>query len=487
MLRAHRAGLRAATAALAVALGAGAASQAAAQAPSQAGGPTSPWVAGAQASAAPAAMRLPFQKHTLPNGLEVIVHEDHRTPVVAVNLWYHVGSKDEAAGKSGFAHLFEHMMFQGSRHVEAGMFLRYLDAVGATDRNATTNTDRTTYFETVPRGRLELALWLESDRMAFLLDRMDQKVFDNEREVVKNERRERYDNVPYGLVPQFVRAAIFPAGHPYRELTIGSPRDLDAATLADVRAFFRAYYVPNNATLVLAGDVDPTASLELVTRYFGPIPRGNPPPTPPAPSAGQPEGERRLRVEADVELPRLYVSWPSPGAFAEGDAELDALGRILANGRSSRLYQRLVHDMAVAQQVGVRQASAQLGSIFEIVVTLKQGGQAAEALKAIDEELGRLRATEPSADELTRARARLVTRVVFANERVSYKANSLNAYNQLAGDAGFIERDLARFRGLTGQAVQRAVRAHLATERRVVTVVEPTRGAPQAGRLAVAP
>lgn len=433
-------------------------------------------------TAANASLNFVTEKYTLPNGLEVILHEAHHTPVVAVNLWYHVGSRDEAPGKSGFAHLFEHMMFQGSRNVAPGLFLQYLDSVGATDRNATTNTDRTSYFETVPRGRLDLALWLESDRMAFLLDRVDQKVFDNEREVVKNERRERYENAPYGLVPQFIRAAVFPQGHPYRNLSIGSTADLNAATLDDVRSFFKTYYVPNNATLVIAGDFEPAWAKELVERYFGPIPRGAALSRVVHQRPVQLEREVRLEVEANVELPRLYLSWPSPALFAKDDAELSALSRVLAHGKSSRLYERLVHDTGLAQQVGVRQASAELGGIFEIVVSLKPGGSPDKVLRVIDEELARLRSEEPSNDELVRAKARLVTSTVFANERVSHRANSFNAYNQLAGDPAYVSRDLARYQAISGASIRAAVQAHLGAGR-VITVVTPSGSAPSAGAL----
>src|SRR3984957_18679684 len=236
---------------------------------------------GLSAAGAPAALAqpavhfsLPFEKYALDNGLEVILHQDHHTPIVAVNIWYHVGSKDEPAGKNGFAHLFEHVMFQGSRNVGEDQFFKYLERAGASDRNGSTNGDRTNYFETVPTGGLALALWLESDRMGFLLDHVNQETFASQREVVKNERRQNYENAPYGLVWQFIRAALFPAPHPYHLLTIGTPEDLDAASLEDVRAFFKTFYVPHHATLVVAGDIDPAATKALVAKCFATIPRG---------------------------------------------------------------------------------------------------------------------------------------------------------------------------------------------------------------------
>jgi zinc protease len=260
---------------------------------------------------APVHASLPFEKYTLANGLEVILHPDHRTPVVSVNIWYHVGSKDEPAGKNGFAHLFEHVMFQGSRNVGEDLFFKYLERAGASERNGSTSTDRTNYFETVPTGALPLALWLESDRMGFLLDHVNQETFASQREVVKNERRQNYENAPYGLVRQFVSAAVFPPSHPYHLLTIGTPEDLDAASLDDVKAFFKTFYVPNNATLVVAGDIDPAATKELVSKYFATLPRGADPPVKTTPMPVTLDGEKRLDVQADVELPRVVITWPT--------------------------------------------------------------------------------------------------------------------------------------------------------------------------------
>ncbi|MCU0657950.1 MAG: insulinase family protein [Polyangiaceae bacterium] len=442
---------------------------------------------GDEARAAPPEVQLAHEKYTLENGLEVILHEDHRSPVAAVNLWYHVGSKDEGRGKSGFAHLFEHMMFEGSRHVGEGMFLRYLDSIGATERNGTTNTDRTSYFETVSRGRLELALWLESDRMAFLLDRLNQASLDRQREVVKNELRERYENVPYGLVPRFLRAALFHEEHPYHHLAIGSAEDLDRASLDDVRAFFRTFYVPNNATLVIAGDIDPSQVKSQVQRYFGTIPRGAVPPIKRGPMPVTLPGETRLEIEADVELPRVYVSWPTPPLFAPGDAELDALGKVLSVGRSSRLQRRLVHELKIAQHVGAQQASSELASVFEVVLTLRPGVAPRDALALLDQELEALRKEGPSLDEVRRARARQTTHVIFATERVSSRANGLNLYNQFARDPAFLPRDLARFEALSPASLQRALAEHLPPRQRVVAVVTPTPSAPRAGRLLKTP
>lgn len=426
---------------------------------------------------------LPFEKYTLANGLTVVLHEDHRTPVVAVNIWYHVGSKDEAPGKNGFAHLFEHVMFQGSRNVGEDMFFKYLERAGSSERNGTTNSDRTNYYETVPSNELALALWLESDRMGFLLDHADEKTFASQRDVVKNERRQNYENAPYGLVRQFVRAAVYPPSHPYHLLTIGTPQDLDAATLEDVRAFFRTFYVPNNASLVIAGDINKGKARELVEKYFGPLPRGATPKVQTAPVAAGLNAEKRLEIEAEVELPRISITWATPPRFAPGDGELDLVSQVLSSGKSSRLYKRLVYDLQIAQDVSAFQASAQLSSTFEIVVTLKKDQKPMAALKIIDEELARLRAAPPSDDELERARAKQVSQLIYESERVTARANAFNEYLQMTGDPGYFEKDVARYQNTKPVDLQKAVSSYLPTGARVIAVVTPTPGAPRAGRL----
>ncbi|AKT42575.1 M16 family metallopeptidase [Chondromyces crocatus] len=426
---------------------------------------------------------LPFEKYVLPNGLEVILHEDRRTPIVAVNVWYHVGSKDEAAGKNGFAHLFEHVMFQGSKNVGEDLFFKYLERAGASERNGTTNTDRTNYFETVPSNQLGLVLWLESDRMGWLLDHADEKTFASQRDVVKNERRQRYENAPYGLVSQFVNAALFPEGHPYHLLTIGTPQDLDAASMEDVRGFFKTYYVPGNATLVIAGDIDKAKTKPLVEKYFGSIPAGAKPVVKTAADPGDLKSEKRLAVEADVELPRVQIAWVTPPFFAKGDAELDFVAQVLATGKSSRLYKRLVHDLQIAQDVYARQASSQLASTFHIMVTLKRDQSPEKVLQIIDEEVEKLRKEAPTEDELTRAKARTLSDMVFQMEEVTARADTLNMYNQYTGDPGYLSKDLARYEGVKLADVQQAAATLLPATRRVVTVVTPTKGAPKAGRL----
>jgi len=426
---------------------------------------------------------LPVHQAHLANGMQVILHEDHATPIVAVDLWYHVGSKDEEPGRQGFAHLFEHLMFQGSKHVPEDTYFRYLERAGASNVNGTTDADRTNYFETVPKNRLELALWLESDRMGFLLDHVDEQTFAGQRDVVKNERRQNYENAPYGLVGQYVDEALYPAAHPYHHLAIGSPGDLDLATLGDVRKFFQTWYVPNNATLVIAGDFEPDATLALVEKYFGPIPGAAVPPRPPVPRVDL-AGEMRLEIEAGVELARVVLAWPTPPFFAPGDAELDLLARALAAGKTSRLYKRLVYDDQIAQDVSASQGSRQLGSEFEISATAKPGHTPEELLAAIDAELARVRDAGITDAELARSRAAFLSHEAFNLERAGARADTINAYAHYAGDPGYLPRDIARYEEATVAGVREAARSALPADRRVVALVRATKGAPLAGRLA---
>ena len=421
----------------------------------------------AQSAPGDAALRLklPFEKYTLQNGMEVVLHEDRRTPVVALNLWYHVGSKDEAPGKNGFAHLFEHLMFQGSRNVGEDQFFKYLEDAGASDRNGTTNYDRTNYFETVPANQLALGLWLESDRMGFLLDHANLETFDSQREVVKNERRQNYENAPYGLVRQYIRAAIFPESHPYHRLTIGTPADLDAASLDDVRAFFRRYYVPNNATLVLAGDIDRTRKRALWSKSTSRVCRAARIRKRSARRCRSPWPPKRASTSRRTSSWRgCFVSWPTPPRFKPGDRELDFLGLVLASGKSSRLYKKLVYELQIAQDVAAIQESSQLASTFEITVTVRKGKDPKQALSIVDEELAKLRTTPPSQAEVERARARLLSSLIFGMERVTARANSLNEYNQMTGDPGYFERDLAGHQSVQPKDVSAAA-AQLASRR----------------------
>jgi predicted Zn-dependent peptidase len=418
----------------------------------------------------------------LANGLQVVLHEDHRTPIVSVDIWYHVGSKDEAEGRHGFAHLFEHVMFQGSKHVPEDTYFRFLERAGASDVNGSTSEDRTNYHETIPRNRLELALWLESDRMGFLLDHVDQQTFAGQRDVVKNERRQNYENRPYGMLHMFLDEATYPPTHPYHHLAIGSPEDLDAASLEDVKQFFRTWYVPNNATLAIAGDIDPDATLALVSKYFGPIPAGSVPARP-APPPVELRGETRVEIEAGVQLPRIVLRWVTPAYFAPGDSDLDLLARVLTGGKSSRLYKRLVYDDQIAQDVTSYQASQQLCSSFEIVATAKPGHTPEELVAAIDQELAKVRDGGVDAAELGRARTAFVSHEAFGLESVGSQADTLDSFAHYTGDPGYLPKDVARYEAATISSVRDAARSWLPADRRVIAVVRPAKDAPLAGRL----
>src|SRR6202451_3527257 len=285
---------------------------------------------------------LPYEKYTLPNGLEVILYENHKLPLVAVDLWYHVGPMNEMAGRTGFAHLFEHMMFEGSEHVGEKAHFKYLEGAGATDINGTTNYDRTNYFETLPSNQRELALWLESDRMGFLLETLDRAKLTNQRDVVRNEKRQG-EGTPYVLADEAVGHLLFPKTHPYYGNVIGSHADIEAARLNDIRDFFEHYYTPNNASVAIAADFDRAKVKALVEKYFGPIPRG---PEPEKPTVVTPpiETERRATVTDTVQLPRVSIAWLTPQAFKPGDAEAEFFIRVLGGGNNSRLYHKMVSD-----------------------------------------------------------------------------------------------------------------------------------------------
>ncbi len=336
-------------------------------------------------------MNLPFTKHTLGNGLDVLLHEDHACPIVAVNVWYHVGSKNERPGHTGFAHLFEHLMFEGSQHHDRGFF-QPLQGAGAT-LNGSTNADRTNYWEVVPTGALELALWMESDRMGYLLPALTEAKFSNQRDVVLNERRQNYENRPYGLAPMALLAALFPPDHPYHWTTIGEIADLEAVGLEEVQAFFRRYYHPGNASIALAGDIDPDRALALVDAHFGEIARGAD--VEPVRVSASLAGETRIHFEDRVELPRLYLTWLSPAMFADGDADLDLATDLLANGKTSRLYRRLVFDERIATDVSAAQNSREMAGYAQITATAAPGHTLGEIERAILDEIARLSSRRP--------------------------------------------------------------------------------------------
>ena len=420
---------------------------------------------------------ISYDKFTLSNGLDVILHEDHSLPRAAVNVWYHVGSKDEEAGKTGFAHLFEHVMFEGSKHHNRSYF-DPLQKVGAS-LNGSTTSDRTNYWETVPSNYLELALWLESDRMGYLLDALDQKRFDVQRDVVKNERRQSYENRPYGMAHLLLQSAVFPSPHPYSWPVIGSMEDLNAATLDDVRAFFRKYYAPSNASLAIAGDFDPDEARRLAERYFGDIPPG-----PPISRVGRMESELRgpvsLTMRDRVQLARLYLVWPAGPLFGEGEAALTMLAGVLGDGRSSRLYDSLVYQQQIARDVGVYNHAQEIAGEFHLQVTLNEGHTPEEAEEAVREHVRRIIEQPPSEEELQRAKNRIRSSHVRQLERAGGfggRADQLNYYNTLAGDPGAINTDVARYDAVTPEQVQAAARATLGADhvRLVVSPEKPLR------------
>ena len=419
-------------------------------------------------------MSLSFTQHTLENGLDVLVHEDHDCPIVAVNVWYHVGSKNEIPGRTGFAHLFEHLMFEGSQHHDKGYFQPLQEAGGAL--NGSTNADRTNYWEVVPINALELALWMESDRMAHLLPALTDAKFRNQRDVVLNERRQNYENRPYGLAGMATVGALYPANHPYHWLTIGSPDDLLAAHLDDVHAFFRTYYRPCNASLALAGDIDTTRALALAESYFGDIDAGSEPP-PVKTSAPEPlAAEVRLRLEDRVELPRIYAAWHSPALFAAGDAELDLVSDVLAGGKTSRLYRALVYEQRIATEVAASQNSRELGSFFQIVATAAPGRTLSELERAIATELARFADDGPTAAEMERCLAQAEASFIHRLQTVGGfggKSDQLNAYNVYLGDPGFFDRDLNRYRSATADSLRQAAGRWLKPRSRVLVSVIP--------------
>lgn len=414
---------------------------------------------------------VPYTYFVLPNGLRVILHEDHSTPTVSVNIWYHAGSGREKPGRTGFAHLFEHIMFEGSGHVAEGDFDNFLEAAGG-NNNGSTNSDRTNYYETIPSNALDLALFLESDRMGYLLDAMSPEKVDGQRDVVKNERRQRYENTPYGLAFPTLGENLYPPDHPYHWPTIGYMEDLTAASYEDVADFFKKYYAPNNASLVIAGDLDPAKTRALVEKWFVDVRRGAAVPPLATPSAYLAE-EKRLVLEDRVQLPRLYMAWLTPASFKPGDAELDLLSSILAGGRNSRLYKRLVYDLQIAQDVTAFQASSQLSSFFAIVVTARGGHALNEIEKMVQEEIDKLKNAPPADRELQRAVNQYEASFLRRLETVDAKADQLNNYFTLTGNPDYFNEDLARYKAIEAKDLRAVALTFLRDDGRVILSIVP--------------
>jgi zinc protease len=428
----------------------------------------------AQTSTPAPKIELPYTQFTLPNGLRVILHEDHSVPMVTVNMWYHVGSAREKEKRTGFAHLFEHLMFMGSGHVKPGEFDEWLEAAGG-DNNGSTETDRTNYWINVPATSLELALFLESDRMGYLLDSMTPKTVDAQRDVVKNERRQSYENRPYGMAEILIGEMLYPPGHPYHWPVIGYMEDLTAASYDDVVAFFKKYYAPSNASLVVAGDLVPAEARRLIEKWFGDVKPG-PPPEPMSIPGVALTGVQKKTITDRVQLPRLFLAWLTPSHFAPGDAALDMVADVLAGGKNSRLYKRLVYDMQIAQDVSAFQGSAQLSSSFQIIATPRPGHTVGELQKVIDEEIQKLQRDAPTAHELERSVNQIESSFYNRMERVGGfggKADQLNAYYTYTGDPDWFNEDLARYRALSVTDISAAALQFLPLDKRVELTVEP--------------
>jgi zinc protease len=414
--------------------------------------------------------KIPFEKYTLANGLEVILHQDRSVPLVAVEVYYKVGSGDEQRGRTGFAHLFEHVMFMGSENVPVSAFDQWLEAAGG-NSNGSTNSDRTNYWEQLPSNALPLALWLEADRMGRLLPTLDQAKLDLQRDVVKNERRERYDNRPYGRANETISAALYPPGHPYSWPTIGSMLDLTGASLDDVKSFFRTYYAPNNASLTIAGDFDTDSVKVWVQRYFGVIPRGPEVPARATPGPVRILQDTALVLEDRVQLPRAYYTWPTVRYFDRDDAALDILAYILAGDKNSRLYKRLVYDEQIAQSPYTQHTSVRLGGFFRVEVTPRPGKSPSQVMKVVDEEIARLIRDGITPREL--ARAQNTVRVRFLDDLASVlgKASQLSSYNYFVGTPDYVQQDAARYDRVTVDDIRRVAQAYLGRPKVILTVV----------------
>ncbi|MFI4952797.1 MAG: M16 family metallopeptidase [Burkholderiales bacterium] len=420
-------------------------------------------------AAAGPAPTIPYEKYRLSNGLEVILSQDRTLPLVTIDVWYHVGAANEESGRTGFAHLFEHMMFTGSKHVPRGLADKLLEAAGASDSNASTSFDHTNYYDTLPSNQLELALWTHADRMGYLLDSLDQKALANQQDVVRNERRERIENQPYGIVDETVFRVLFPPGHPYRPYVMGSHADIQAARLTDVRDFFKRYYRPNNATLTIVGDFDTATVKTLVGKYFGSFRRG---PDVATPAVVTPPivGERRVTVTDQIELDRIDLAWLTPPRFKADDAELAVAAHVLAGGKSSRLYNRLVYELQLAQEVSAAQDAYALTSIFDVQAFARPGHTALELETAIDAELARFAAEGPTMAEVERARNQIERSMYQGLQKIYGRADTLNMYNQYTGDPGYLPKDVERYAAVTPATVQRAVREHLRKDARAVVL-----------------
>jgi zinc protease len=431
-----------------------------------------------RAQGAPAQLKEPYTEFTLPDGLRVIIHEDHSVPIVSVNTWRHVGSAREREGRTGFAHLFEHLMFMGSAHVPYGQFDSLLERVGG-ENNASTGADSTNYYIDVPSNALELALYLESDRMGYLLDAMTPEAVNAQRDVVKNERRQRTENQPYGTASITLDEMLYPPDHPYHWPTIGYMKDLDAASQQDVVNFFKKYYSPANASLVIAGDVDTARARQLVEKWFGDV-KGGPAPEPMTIPGVQLDGVQTKTITDRVQLPRLYLAWLSPPYLTPDDSTMDVLASVLADGKNSRLYKRLVYDMQIAQDVTAFQASEQLSSQFMIVATPRPGHTVDELKKVIDEEITKIQREAPTDHEVQRAINQWEASFYDRMENIGGfggVADQLNGYYTRTGDPDWFNEDRSRYLSISPSDLSAAAIEFLPLDRRVELTVMPEKAA----------
>ncbi|MCH7494926.1 MAG: insulinase family protein [Candidatus Marinimicrobia bacterium] len=399
------------------------------------------------------------EMYKLDNGLTVILHHDSSAPIVTVNLWYHTGSKDEKPGRTGFAHLFEHMLFQGSLNVGDDKHFILIQGVGGS-LNGSTNSDRTNYYETTPSNYLEMLLWLESDRMGWLLPAMTDKKLENQKDVVKNERRQSFENRPYGLAWLNIYFKLYPDDHPYHWPTIGSMEDLSAASLEDIKSFFQSYYGPNNASLVIAGDFDSEQAKVWVKKYFGEIPSG-PEVVHPNPDMPVLTEEVRFMMEDKVQLPRIYLVWHSVPLYAEDDAVLDVLGEVLSGGKNSRFYRAMIYDNPIAQDAAAFQFSREIAGSFEMEITATPDTDLSAIEKTVWEEVEKIQNELPTEREMRRAINSIEANFVFGIQSIGRKADRLNSYYTWTGIPDGFEKDLSRYSRVTAEDVQRVAKKYL--------------------------
>ncbi|HPN36901.1 MAG TPA: pitrilysin family protein [Melioribacteraceae bacterium] len=419
-------------------------------------------------------INVPYKRYVLKNGLNVLLHEDHTLPLISVNTWYHVGSGNEKKGLTGFAHLFEHLMFEGSGHVSEGMFDIYLEAAGG-DNNGSTSNDRTNYWETVPSNALELALYLDSDRMGYLKDAMTPEKVDGQRSVVMNEKRQSVDNAPYGKAWEYLMANLFPEGHPYHHTTIGSMEDLQAASYQDVLNFCDTYYVPNNASLAIAGDINIEETIKLVEKYYNEIPMGKQ--VPPVNLVHAELNENKvITLEDKVQLPRLYMAWLSTAQYLPGDCESEILANILAGGKNSRLYKKLVYDLQIAQDISAFQYNMKIGGSFIIIATAKDGISLERIKEEIIKEIDEIKNNPPTKRELERTINQFEAAYLSNLESVGGfggKADLLNQFYFFTGNPDYFNENIARYRAVSEKDIQTYAVSYLKNNGCVVLSIVP--------------